>query len=147
MATLTPILCAPCGYEKHNKIAKKLCTVCKEGLCGKCENMHLTSKMSEEHMLIANLSGLFKTLFFRTWAMYVLWTFCAYYLVMWVQYYSYFLWCSSQIWFIFTCFWSSSFAINMCSSDIFDVKCIFSHFPHSPSFPETIIRIWCNPET
>ena len=30
-------------------------------------------------------------------------------------------------------FWSSSFAINMCSSDIFDVKCIFSHFPHSPS--------------
>ena len=54
MVTLTPILCAPCGYEKHNKFAKKLCTVCKEGLCGKCENMHLTSKMSEEHMLIAN---------------------------------------------------------------------------------------------
>jgi hypothetical protein len=52
MATLTPILCAPCGYEKHNKIAKKWCTVCKEGLCEKCENMYLTSEMSEEHMLI-----------------------------------------------------------------------------------------------
>lgn len=54
MATLTPILCAPCGYEKHNKIAKKWCTVCKEGLCEKYENMHLTSEMSEEHMLITN---------------------------------------------------------------------------------------------
>ena len=52
MATLTPILCAPCGYEKQYQIAKKWCTVCTEGLCGKYENMHLTSKMSDKHMLI-----------------------------------------------------------------------------------------------
>ncbi|CAC5369283.1 unnamed protein product [Mytilus coruscus] len=47
------ILCGPCGYAENKKNAEKWCTICEEGLCTDCEQVHKSIKTTRNHRLIS----------------------------------------------------------------------------------------------
>ncbi|CAG2230901.1 unnamed protein product [Mytilus edulis] len=47
------IRCGPCGYADKNRNAEKWCTVCEEGLCTDCEQVHKSIRTTRNHRLIS----------------------------------------------------------------------------------------------
>ncbi|XP_076099046.1 uncharacterized protein LOC143068691 [Mytilus galloprovincialis] len=47
------IRCGPCGYADNTRNAEKWCTVCEEGLCTDCEQVHKSIKTTRNHRLIS----------------------------------------------------------------------------------------------
>ncbi|XP_063427221.1 uncharacterized protein LOC134710755 [Mytilus trossulus] len=45
--------CGPCGYADNNRNAEKWCTVCEEGLCTDCEQVHKSIKTTRNHRVIS----------------------------------------------------------------------------------------------
>jgi hypothetical protein len=49
MASTQFLFCGPCENRKSHRQANVWCSVCLEGLCKECEQLHTSSKLSKGH--------------------------------------------------------------------------------------------------